>query len=150
VILIRTVGPVSELRIQLEEMFLEVMFSTCSLNDRRDIHSLPHSLSVLQTIYKTQISSESSFEAVLSATTAPLQQLWYSMDSSFFFSESPRETDGAGFTCGWGTLFHLLSQAAGASGSSSQTVDDWGCHGVESLHTLVVHMYRYYISDTLW
>ena len=59
-ILIRTAGPVSELRIQLEEMFLEVMFSTCSLNDRRDIHSLPHSLSVLQTIHNTLISSESS------------------------------------------------------------------------------------------
>ena len=120
-ILIRTVGPVSELRIQLEEMFLEVMFSTCSLNDRRDIHSLPHSLSVLQTIHNTLISSESSL--VQQFYPQRIHHLTKSGTPWIlrFFFEPPLETDGAGFTCGLWTLFHLLSQAAGASGSSRCT-----------------------------
>ena len=68
----------------------------------------------------------------------------------YFWRFFPLETDGAGFTCGLWTLFHLLSQAAGASGSQDPVMVDLGRHGLESLHTLVVHMYRYYISDTLW
>ena len=102
---------------------------TCSQRQMwwRDIHSLPGWLSVLQTIHNTHIMSchVISYRIVSYRivsyhqnhhlkqwnirTEAALQQLHGTPLDSW------RRGPWAGFTCGLWTLFHLLSQAAGAS-----------------------------------